>query len=116
MDNTLYINNASNIIRRRNQITLVVGEHQIYNPAEKLLLENGWSIYTPPTPLTIEPTKEDKYKQRVIDLVRERYSIDDELAIQRQRDIKVEEFNTYNDFVESCKETAYNEIYGEDTL
>lgn len=43
------------------------------------------------------------YEQKVVDLIREKYSIDDELAILRQRDTKVNEFNEYNEFVESCK-------------
>ncbi|MBR1694641.1 MAG: hypothetical protein IJ709_04455 [Selenomonas sp.] len=33
-------------------------------------------------------------------------TIDDELAIQRQRDTKVAEFNSYNDFAEACKDIA----------
>lgn len=36
-------------------------------------------------------------------LIRERYSISDELAILRQRDTKPEEFAEYNAFVEECK-------------
>ena len=43
------------------------------------------------------------YEQRVVARIRERYSIDDELAILRQRDSKPDEFNTYNEFVEQIK-------------
>lgn len=43
------------------------------------------------------------YEQRIVARIRERYSIDDELAILRQRDSKPDEFNTYNDFVERIK-------------
>lgn len=43
------------------------------------------------------------YEQRVVARIRERYSVDDELAILRQRDTKPDEFNTYNDFVEKIK-------------
>lgn len=39
-------------------------------------------------------------------IVRERYSISDELGIQRQRSTKEAEFNEYNDFVEAAKATA----------
>ena len=39
-------------------------------------------------------------------IVRERYSISDELGIQRQRSTKEAEFNEYNDFVEVAKATA----------
>lgn len=43
------------------------------------------------------------YEQRVVNRIREVYSIDDELAILRQRDTKPEEFAEYNDFVEMVK-------------
>lgn len=44
------------------------------------------------------------YEQRVVNRIREVYSIDDELAILRQRDSKPEEFAEYNAFVEKVKE------------
>ena len=43
------------------------------------------------------------YEQRVVARIRERYSVDDELAILRQRDTKPDEFAAYNDFVERVK-------------
>lgn len=43
------------------------------------------------------------YEQRVVNRIREKYSIDDELAILRQRDSKPEEFSEYNAFVEKVK-------------
>ena len=43
------------------------------------------------------------YEQRVVNRIRERYSVDDELAILRQRDVKPEEFAEYNAFVEKIK-------------
>lgn len=43
------------------------------------------------------------YEQRVINRIREKYSIDDELAILRQRDTKPDEFAEYNAFVEGIK-------------
>ena len=43
------------------------------------------------------------YEQRVVARIRERYSVDDELAILRQRDTKSDEFAAYNDFVERIK-------------
>lgn len=44
-------------------------------------------------------------------LIRERYTVDDELAIQRQRDTKPDEFAEYNNFAEACKAEA-NSIIG----
>ena len=43
------------------------------------------------------------FEQRVVDRIRAVYSIDDELAILRQRDSKPEEFTEYNTFVEKVK-------------
>lgn len=43
---------------------------------------------------------------KVIDLIRKRYSIDDELSIQRQKETKPEKFQEYFDFVEECKKIA----------
>jgi hypothetical protein len=43
------------------------------------------------------------YEQRVVSRIRERYSVDDELAILRQRDSKPEEFAEYNAYVEKVK-------------
>lgn len=43
------------------------------------------------------------YEQRVVNRIRAVYSVDDELAILRQRDTKPEEFTEYNNFVEKVK-------------
>jgi hypothetical protein len=42
-------------------------------------------------------------------LIRERYSLNQELAIQRQRDTKVDEFNAYYEYCEECKTKAKEE-------
>ena len=62
------------------------------------------------TPLTEEEISEMKnellnipYEQRVVDRIRLKYSVDDELAILRQRDTKPDEFITYNEYVEQVK-------------
>lgn len=48
------------------------------------------------------------YEERVVNRIREKYSIDDELAILRQRDTKPEEFAEYNAFVEKIKAEEKN--------
>ena len=69
------------------------------------ILDNG--IYRD---MTAEETAEFKkdapsipYEQRVVNRIREVYSIDDELALLRQRVLKADEFEQYNDFVEKVK-------------
>ena len=42
------------------------------------------------------------YEQRVQQSIRERYSVDDELAILRQRDTKPDEFAAYFEYAEQC--------------
>ena len=42
-------------------------------------------------------------KENIISAIREKYSIDDEIAILRQRDTKPEEFENYFNFVEDIK-------------
>jgi hypothetical protein len=106
--NELYTN--GNEVKRRNKIALVVDGFRYFNPSHEMLIANGWQPYTPPTPEQPEITPEQMYKDRVIELVRAEYSVDDELAILRQRDSKVDEFNAYNSFVEECKQQAREEL------
>lgn len=46
------------------------------------------------------------YEQRVQQSIRERYSVDDELAILRERDTKPDEFAAYYEYAEQCKAQA----------
>lgn len=48
----------------------------------------------------------DEYEDEVNRLIRLKYSLNDELAILRQRDTKPDEFKAYNDYVEECKAKA----------
>ena len=67
------------------------------------VLENG--VYRDMTAEELEQyeTQTIPFKERVIARVREVYSVDDELAILRQRDTKPEEFAEYNACVERIK-------------
>lgn len=69
------------------------------------ILENG--IYREATKEEITELEKNiptiPYKKRVVSRIREVYSVDDELAILRQRDTKPEEFSEYNAFVEKVK-------------
>ena len=40
------------------------------------------------------------YEDRVVNRIRERYNINQELAILRQRDVKFDEWMEYNNYVE----------------
>lgn len=107
----LYIKDG--IIKSRKTIVLkeeIDGEsYDVFNPSEDMILAAGWVPYEPEV---VEPSAEELYKDRIVALIRQRYSTDDEIAILRQRDVKPEEFDEYNAYVESCKQTVHNEIYG----
>lgn len=53
---------------------------------------------------------EAAYKAAVERLIRERYSVADELGILRQRDTKPEEYAEYYAYAEQCKEEAKTEV------
>ena len=53
------------------------------------------------------------YKESIINAIREKYSIDDEIAILRQRDTKPNEFDEYFNFVENIKENLKNQTQEE---
>ena len=46
---------------------------------------------------------EETYEQKVVRFIREKYNVNDEIAILRQRDSKPEEFAEYNSYCEDCK-------------
>ena len=50
------------------------------------------------------------YEEMVTNLIRGKYSLDEELAIQRQRDTKPEEFEEYFKYCEECKRKAKEEL------
>ena len=56
-------------------------------------------------------SKDKLYANLVSKLIRERYSVDDEIAILRQKETKPEEWKEYNAFCEECKARAKKEIY-----
>ena len=58
----------------------------------------------------IEKEKILQYEEFIVSKIRERYTLDQELAILRQRDTKPEEFAEYNAYVEQCKLQAKERV------
>lgn len=59
----------------------------------------------------VKPQSWEKlYESEIIRKIRERYTINQELAILRQRDTKPEEFAEYNAYVEQCKADVKREL------
>lgn len=83
-----------NIIKREDSDTEEVEEYDVYLCDE------------------FDMDKEPTYESLIEALIRQRYSVSDELAIMRQRDEKPEEFAAYNTYAEECKSlarTVFNE-------
>lgn len=85
---------------------MVKNNKQILNPTKEHLLADGWQEYIS---APVEPYV-TAYEERVEQLIREKYNVNQELAIQRQRDTKVDEFNAYYEYCEECKRIAKEEI------
>lgn len=58
-------------------------------------------------------SKDKLYGARVSELIRERYTLDSELATLRQRNEKPDEYQAYFAFCEECKAKARKEIYSQ---
>ena len=83
---------------------LIYDGKQIFNPSEEQIKAAGWEEYIPEETASEEyvPT----YEERVVELIRERYSINDEIAILRQKDTKQDEYQAWYDYCEACKAQA----------
>lgn len=81
---------------------LIADGKQIFNPSEEMILAAGWEEYIPEPVPEYEPS----YEEKVVALIRQRYSIDDEIAILRQKDTKQDEYQTWYDYCEACKAQA----------
>ena len=78
-------------------------------------LENGVVVVrdmTPEEEAFYTQRQNISYEDRVVNRIRERYNINQELAILRQRDVKFEEWMEYNNYVEQVKaeEKAREEV------
>lgn len=63
-------------------------------------------VYVPYTEEELAKIKQEKYENRVVELIRQKYSLNQELAILRQRDVNYAEFEEYNAYAETCKAIA----------
>ena len=88
----------------RRPLSLVYNGCTFVPPTDEIIIASGYEIREVEIPEYVPhvPT----YEERVVYLIREKYTIDDELAILRQRDSKPEEFAEYNAYCEECKEKS----------
>jgi hypothetical protein len=53
-----------------------------------------------------------EYENKIVAEIRKKYNVNQELAILRQRDTKIQEYNEYYEYVEQCKAKVKSEIGG----
>lgn len=58
----------------------------------------------------LELAKQNQYESLIVSKIRQKYTINQELAILRQKEEKPEEYQEYYDYVEQCKQEAKNAI------
>lgn len=74
---------------------------------DSITYSNDGSVWTEPIPY--EPPK-PTYEELVVQKIRIRYDLNQELSILRQRDTKPTEFAEYNQYCEACKAEAREEL------
>lgn len=88
--------------------TSIVNDGRTYlSPTDKMLVSFGYEIKEEEI---VSSSPKTSYEDLVVIYIREKYSIDDEIAILRQRDSKPEEFAEYNAYCEECKTQAKNAL------
>lgn len=87
-------------------------------PTEGIEEKPAWNeyediqVYIPYTTEELEARRIKAYEDLVESLIRQKYTISNELAILRQKDDKPEEFQEYYSYAEQCKATAKTEVLG----
>ena len=93
-----------------------VTDKEVYSDSDKFVHRLGTESYFKRSTLlpgdtvdkfeevdAIPEETETSYNEEVNSMIRQRYSLSEELAILRQRDTKPEEFAVYNEYAEQCK-------------
>ena len=58
----------------------------------------------------------EEYENKIVALIRQKYNVNQELAILRQRDTKPQEYQEYYEYVEQCKKQVKNVYNYEEVL
>lgn len=88
------------------------GRFKTYNPLLSAFYADGWVDYIEPVPEP--PSLEEQYENRTIELIRNKYTIDQELSRLRQKEAKTNLYKEYYEYCEACKKQAYEEVYGKE--
>lgn len=88
--------------------TIEIGNQSIINPSIDQFTSLGWEEYINADDQYI-PTLEELVEKKI----REKYSLNKELQIQRKKDTNPEQFQIYYDYVEHCIIQAREQINNE---
>lgn len=91
------------VISTENKIIHIIGTDaygKSFFPARYLLEK-----YEEVDEIPIIPSRAE-YEQKVEELIRERYTVSQELSLLRQKDIKQQEYQEYYEYAEQCKDNA----------
>lgn len=83
------------------QGSIVLDNTLILNPCEEQILAAGYKEY-----VSNKKEENDDYEELVNKLIRQKYSLSQELSISRQRDVKKEEFEEFYKYCEECKKIS----------
>lgn len=104
------INCASEPIEGYIAVESIPQAEQIEGKYPVMYLRGGQIQYEYVEPRTTDDTEAETeeplpidYNEEVNRLIRQRYTLSEELAILRQRDTKPQEFEAYNQYAEECK-------------
>ena len=101
-----------NVVNDKVVVTIKIDGRWVSNPSYDDFIADGWQPYTPPAPEP--PTKDEQYENRAIELIRNKYTIDQELSRLRQKEAKTTLYKEYYEYCEACKKQAYEEVYGKE--
>lgn len=90
--------------RPKSRFIRVIGEEEL--PEEEVLRKGGVKETVVPKRITFVQYAAISYENLVELLIRQKYSVSDELALLRQKDSKKVEYDDYFAYVESCKSQA----------
>ena len=103
----------------RKKIKRVMSKEQLDNLEKRKVIIHSKKI-NPKGYYDVEYTQYSmlSYEQIVVKLIRKKYSVDDELAIQRKykKCVNSEEFDEYDAYVENCKLEAKQFIIERDAI
>lgn len=100
-----YFKNDKEVVR---PLSLVYNGCTFVPPTDEIIIASGYEIRQ--VEISEHVSYIPTYEERVVQLIREKYTIDDELGILRQKDSKPDEFVEYNEYCEKCKIQAKEEV------